>query len=318
VENNVVKRQTSVTALWDEVKRLEQLNIQSYKVDPETERKLQAAESAIREKYPDTFTNDDMESDVGLIVADTKHRIIAVTLNPNLIEKGLLTETMNSIRSLAGDVPVKFEVGKFTLTSCSGRESPCDPLWGGLRVRKEPAASGENGSTLSFRATHSTHGAGFVVAGHEADAVGNNIAQPTGTGNIVGQTKDMGNDGGFSCDCAFVKNTSTRGLENKIYAPEVGSTYPIASRVGSSSHVKGVFLNLSSVNGVKYGDIYAVTSTNVIINIATGGGDSGGPVYKPLTSGSANLYGMLRASTGGTQSVYVPWHYIKSSLSLTD
>jgi hypothetical protein len=124
--------------------------------------------------------------------------------------------------------------------------------------------------------------------------------------------------GGYTCDCAFVKNTSTRGLENKIYAPEVGSTYPIASRVGSSAQQKGVFLNISGVgSGVKYGDIYAVTNSAVVLNISVVGGDSGAPVCKPLVSGSADLYGMIYGSSG-SKPTYVPWHYIKSALNLTD
>ncbi len=318
IEKRIGEKKADNERLWKKVTELEQLNIKSYQLDPETEQKFVSAEQKLRDKY----LNKDSETYIGEngvedIHVNTKHRQIIVLLD---VSKELIGDNpasdvasiISEIKATVSDIDVKVEFGKVIDTACTTRTSTCNPSKGGVQIERQN--SGGSGSTMAFKATHGTWGNGFVVAGHEAVAVNNNILQPK-NGVVFGTVKVMGTS---SCDCAFVKLASGKSVDNTIWAPEVGSTYPIASRVGSSAHTVGTFLNLSGVgSGVKYGDISTVGSTWVRINISTVTGDSGAPLYKPLVSGSADLYGMAYASSGST-TFYVPWHHIKSNLSLTD
>lgn len=227
-------------------------------------------------------------------------------------------EPLAKIRSIIDDirntvdVDVKIEFGKLTEIACTSRTSTCNPSKGGVQIERQN--SGGTGSTMSFKATHPTYGAGFVIAGHEAVAVNNNILQPK-QGTVFGTVKIMG---GTYCDCAFVQLASGKTVDNTIWAPEVGSTYPIATRVPQSAQIPGTFLNLSGVaSGVKIGDIYDSGSNTARVNISTTYGDSGAPLYKPLVNGNADLYGEATLQSG-TKTIYEPWHYIKSDLGLTD
>lgn len=318
VEKRIVEKKADNKRLLEKVAELEQLNIKSYQLDPESKQKFVSAEQKLKDKYlnkdSETYVG---ENGVGDIYINAKQRQIVVLLD---ISKELLGDNpasevasiISEIKATVNDVDVKVEFGKVIDTACTTRTSTCNPSKGGVQIERQN--SGGSGSTMSFKATHGTHGNGFVVAGHEAVAVNNNIVQPK-NGVVFGTVKVMGTS---TCDCAFVKLATGKSVDNTIWAPEVGSTYPIASRVGSGAHVPGTFLNLSGVgSGVKYGDIVDGGSTWGRINISTVTGDSGAPLYKPLVSGSADLYGMTHASTGST-SLYEPWHHIKSNLSLTD
>ncbi|MGI0062787.1 MAG: hypothetical protein ACREBA_10085, partial [Nitrosotalea sp.] len=69
-----------------EIKRLETLNIKSYQVDPQTEKKLHDAETAIRERYDVNVNGMYSDNPVQLVYADFKHRTIMVMLDPNQVK----------------------------------------------------------------------------------------------------------------------------------------------------------------------------------------------------------------------------------------
>lgn len=319
IEQRISEKNTANEKLWKKVAQLEQLNIKSYQLDPETKSVFDKAEQNLIDKY----LNKNSPIYVGTngvqdISVNAKHREILVVLD---ISRELLSDSsvneiasiVSEIKSTVSDVDVKVEFGKLTDVSCTQRTSTCNPSKGGVQIERQN--SGGSGSTMAFKATHGTHGNGFVIAGHEGVAVNNNILQPK-SGTVFGTVKVMG---GSTCDCAFVKLASGKTVDNTIWAPEVGSTYPIATRVAQSAQQPGTFVNISGVgSGVKYGDIYSSGSDNVRVNIGVVTGDSGAPVYKPLASGSADLYGMIHKGISSTQSFYEPWHHIKSDMSLTD
>jgi hypothetical protein len=317
IEKLVNEKQDINQKLSKKVSELEQLNIKSYQLDPETREIFTNAAQKLQDKYLNKDSNVYVgENGVEDISIDSKQREVVVLLD--ISEKLLGSSSPDDIKSIVAeikdtvDVDVKIEFGKITETACTVRTSTCNPSKGGVQIERQN--SGGGGSTMSFKATHPTYGAGFVIAGHEAVAVNNNILQPK-QGTIFGTVKKMG---GSLCDCAFVKLASGKTVDNTIWAPEVGSTYPIATRVPQSAQIPGTFLNLSGVgSGVKYGDIYDSGLAFGRVNIITTGGDSGAPLYKPLVNGNADLYGEATASSG-TKTIYEPWHYIKSDLGLSD
>src|SRR5947209_2036464 len=96
-----------------EIKRLEALNIKSYQVDPQTEKKLHDAEKAIRERY--NVNADYMYSDnpVQLVYADFKLRTIVVMLDPNQVKgnpESFAAATFQSIEPTK-DIPVDIQYG---------------------------------------------------------------------------------------------------------------------------------------------------------------------------------------------------------------
>lgn len=318
---NVTLPNTKTTneRLWVKAAELEQLNIKSYQTDPETREIFVNAVQKLQDKYlnqdSDTYVGENGIEDISF---DSKQRqvIILLDISDKLLGDNPTDEISAIVSDIQGTVAVDVivEFGKLTeITShCPTRTSPCNPSKGGVQIERQN--SGGSGSTMSFKATHPTFGAGFVIAGHEAIAENNNILQPK-LGTVFGTVKKMGSS---TCDCAFVKLASGKTVDNTIWAPEVGSTYPIGTRVAQSAQIPGTILNLSGVgSGVKIGDIYDSGSTTGRVNISTITGDSGGPLYKPLVNGNADLYGEVTLQSG-TRTIYEPWHHIKSDLGLTD
>src|SRR3970040_2908414 len=60
-QDQVNKKRDKISTLWEEVYRLEKLNIESYKVDPETEQRLLSAQKEITDKY----LNDESPNYIG-------------------------------------------------------------------------------------------------------------------------------------------------------------------------------------------------------------------------------------------------------------
>src|SRR3989338_5317823 len=320
-QDQVNKKRDKISTLWEEVYRLEKLNIESYKVDPETEQRLLSAQKAITDKY----LNEESPNYIGknivtFVEADFKLQEILVVVDPEMIlqftSPNSFTSTIADVQVLAGDIPINVEYVKPTDVACTTRESDCDPLKGGIRIKRDGSTG--SGSTLGFKANNPTHGLGFVIAGHETLAVENKIRQPA-AGPISGTVKLRFYNP--AQDYAFVKCTDTcTAVDNTIWAPEVGSTYPIANRVPSSAQQPGIFLSKSGVGtGVTYGDISVIYPDGQIsIKLNSLGGDSGAAVYKPLVNGNADLYGMIIQRITQNLSLYEPWHKIKSDLGLTN
>ena len=297
---------------------IEQLNIRSYVLDKETQKIFDDAEKLLIDKYID----DDSEYYIGEngvvgITVNTKLRQITILVD---VERQLLGDTttntissfVDEIKASVTDVTVIVEFGKITDVSCTTRTSTCNTSKGGVQIERQN--SGGGGSTLSFSATHSTHGDGFVIAKHEAVAVDNTIVQPA-NGSSFGTVKTLG---AFNCDCAFVKLNNDASVDDSIWAPEAGSTYPINNRVDQNAHIPGTILVMSGVgSGVLIGDIIDSGSTWGKIGFAASGGDSGAPLFKPLANGKADVYGMV-TKVSGSVTLYEPWHTIDDQLSLTD
>jgi hypothetical protein len=317
IKQRIADLKVENSKFWEQIDQLEQLNIESYILDPATERKYILAEQKLLDKYmnPESSTYVG-KNGVQDITPDRKMREFFVLIDPSeMIQEGATTSEIQSfvddLKSTI-DIDVSVEFGKFIPTSCDDRDDACNPAKGGNQIQRSGVGSG---STLSYKATHGTWGNGFVIAGHEAYDEDETIVQPAG-GSTFGTVKVMG---GSFCDCAFVKLAAGKSVDNVIWAPEVGSTYDIDTRVDDDEHTAGKFLNLSGVaSGVDYGDIVYLTSNNGKINIGVSGGDSGGPLYKPLVSGDADLYGHVIGSAGTGKAYYESWEYTKNDLNLTD
>ena len=323
-ESELGKKLGDLKKLWREAENIRLLSIEAHKMDPGTRQLFLMAETHLAEKYldegsagyagknPVQFVGIDSQTEEMVVVMDTAPESLGARPYDSV------SGTIDDVRSSVTDgIPVKIKFGKLAPASC--RDSPCNPMMGGMHVRKEPAAPGEGGSTLSFRAVHPAHGEGFVIAGHEAGAVGNQIAQNVGTNNIVGIVKEVTL---MPCDCAFVKLTDTgRRIEDKIYAPDAGINYPMGAKLDASEQVEGDLVQISgSGSGTLIATLKSVPTNVGMLYVGATNGDSGAPVFQARPDGTASLYGMLTRLYGqdADMGFYAPWDTIQQYLDIRD
>lgn len=172
-----------ITDLYGELDRLEQLNVEAFKVDDATRQKLQAAEKVIDDQYVDeNSANYVGDNPVELAFAHTKNRNIVIILDPQEItEKKINIDSLkikiaNTIKSVIGeDIPIDIQFGQFHSLACTARDSTCRPLLGGVSVAKKNINSL---NTLGYKASKTGEGTGFVIAGHTAQNLNAVIIQP--------------------------------------------------------------------------------------------------------------------------------------------
>lgn len=323
-EIEVTQRQAKIADLWQEIDRLEKLNIESYNVDPETESKLYQAEKNLLEKY--VFTNS--ENYVGKnypivdISVNLKHKSIVILLDRDEIITSDMTVYSiqklmeENVREAIGEnLPIEVEYGKLTSIACNARTDACRPVIGGITVGVQSANSL---NTLSYKATKGTD-TGFVMAGHSAQGINKIIVQPHND-----STKRVGTVTAYcntlnTCDFAFVKADAGISVDPTIYKSS-GLTYTITGKTQDASQSVGTFVTKSGAGtAVTIGDITENSPNKFYnkVNIYIGGGDSGSPVF--TGSSNVNLYGeFYAAETSGTPQVqiarYYPWDYIQTKI----
>lgn len=308
-----------------EIKRLETLNIKSYQVDPQTEKKLRDAEKAIHDKYIGNNESPYSDNPVQVVYADFKHRTIVVTLDPNQVKGSpeslaakiigsngesitihLDAKTLQSVEP-TGDVPIDIKYGKTMPATCTSRTQICTPLVGGVSISNIAV---HTLNTIGYRAFLGQT-AGFVIAGHTATE-SNTIVQPYTSNNVIGTVQVKGP----ICDCAFVADSQQ--TQDNVFVNGV-MQYAISANVPSSQQPAGGFVYKSgAATGFTMGTITnnPPPGSNIrIVTMTSGGGDSGSPVIANLNGSTASLYGMVFGINGDTTQYYAE-DYINSQLNV--
>ena len=223
IEKQIQDKTKEVAELNKNGTEVQKLNIESYKLDSETQAIFDTAVKSIKGNYMDKYG-------VYSIDVENKYRKVLVFVDPDDFGNSNYAGGINAFVTELQDsvnVDVEVQVAKYIethSTGCSTEFNPCKPAKGGIQISHQSTTG--NGSTFGFKAYHPTHGYGFVIAGHEAVSVNTSIVQPKNGGSI-GTVKVMG---GGTCDCAFVKSTGGHTVYDQIWAPGVGSVYPVGVR----------------------------------------------------------------------------------------
>ncbi len=296
-----------ITAEMDEIERN---GIDSFKVDPQTEARLVAAEAFLHERYLDKESQTYVgKNDIVLVLADFQDERMYVLVGGtdytqkrgDLIADFLASET---------GVPVEVEFGEMTEISRKTRTSNFTPLIGGISV----ATAGKGldaDSTLGFKAVDRRGNTGFVIPSHVGVA-GDGIYQAAGSNRQVGTVTESHPRN--RCDCAFV--SSTTPVSDKIFK-NYRQSYTINDYAVQSDLVAGTMLKKSGIttgttSGTILRDWNGQGPLSVMMHVE--GGDGGSPVFKP-NGNNAELFGMLVAKYETFVAVE-PYPKIQSTLGL--
>ncbi|MDA8002995.1 MAG: S1 family peptidase, partial [Alphaproteobacteria bacterium] len=311
-KKTIQEKQMENIMLWNQAREIERLNIESYKLDIETQKIFDEAEEVIRHNFLGI-------NGVYDLFTEKKYRKIVVFIDPDdFASSDYMHGITNFIDDIKKSVGVDVEVNvsksiELHSTGCPRTTGPCQPARGGIQISHQDTSG--SGSTLGFKALHKNHGHGFIIAGHEAVAINTKIVQPR-NGDVIGVVKAISRG---VCDCAFVKSTGGHTMNDVIWV-DGRLIYPIVSR--SATHpVEGEVSFTSSVNGLKVGHIIATRNpygqhdSRVVMRGLAEEGDSGSPVFGIMSNGNAKIYGMV-SRMAGPYVVYSSYDYIKSELNL--
>lgn len=169
------------------------------------------------------------------------------------------------------------------------------------------------GNTLGFKALHKNYGYGFIIAKHEVPNGNEQVVQPKRSSDVVGITRAIGDR---LCDCAFVQFTGGHWMYDSIWAPDIGTTYPVQAR-NNSPTPSGTILVWDGLGSfAHYGQVVNERSDRGLIRGASSPGDSGSAMFKPQSNGNADVYGLTISRVGSSYTSYEPYHHIKSQLNL--
>lgn len=210
---------------------------------------------------------------------------------------------MEGLKKGITDVPIVFEYGG--VPKLDSRTSSWSPLIGGIQIETE-LPEGIADSTIGFAAQTSSGTKGYVVSGHAAPSIGDQIWQPTAgpTANKVGTVSKVG---GYNADASWVPNSNVVARiydtdtdvrkDVKSYAnnPQVGSTvYKSGISTGKTS---GTVLHyLSSTSHPTFGTL----SDQYTASYSSAAGDSGSPIYCTVTGG-VQIVGIHWGAAGSTR-----------------
>jgi len=306
IEKQLQDKKDKHEKFFDELAEIQLLNIESYKLDSETQKIFDDAKQALTDKYMN-------ENGVYDLFTENKYRKIVLFIDPIALEDQTQQEVDSLVSEIKNSVDVDVDVHISTpidthSTSCPSSTSACHPGKGGIQIAH--AGSG-GGSTLGFKAYHPTHGYGFIIAGHEAVSVGTQIVQPD-NGGTYGYVDVMGSG---TCDCAFV-DFSGHSMYDQIWAPDVGTVYPVGVR-NTAATPSGTFVMYDGIGSTtQLGTVIVEGSKYGYVSMAPSGGDSGSAIFQPQVDGTAKLYGMLTKQIS-TYGLYEPYDWIKADLGLT-
>lgn len=236
------------------------------------------------------------------------------------------------LRAIVGDVPMRIEFGHVQLLSCTGVNSPCNPMVGGNNVNPQ---SGGGSTTLGLMTTNTAGTQGFIMAAHGVASglpcsghIGDTIMQE---GNIAGKVWTNPSSNRHS-DSAFIQLWFQQTFTpNQIYRG-VNQVYTVTQKIASNPNQYQMPVYMQSINGFKSGNVVSSgsvisqssscgTLNYVAVNIGGQGGDSGAPIFSPPdANNNVSFYGIVVAQwTGDTQHVllYSPWESIQADLNVT-
>lgn len=220
------------------------------------------------------------------------------------------------------DLNVEIAYGTVALEewSCTSWGDDCDPLHGGLEIRK--GGSGTN-CTLGLPVEQGST-SGYLTAGHCYD-VDDEVHQPYDNWFEdwqIGTVQTGDSIYNADCDCAFIEDSNSRTNESKIWLSSGFSS----SITGTQVPTDGEILDISGAAGGNYdeevmdNDFYNVGLGNRILLEYTGngdGGDSGAPVYDISDHDLVGtISGVVQIPPGGANPYYivvVPWAEISDS-----
>ena len=215
---------------------------------------------------------------------------------------------------------VRYEItysGGMELWSCDSIDDDCDPLYGGLEVRK--GSSSDAFCTLGLPVKQgSTYG--YLSAGH-CYQVGNTVYQPYSSYKIGKVQSGDSMDDSYG-DMSFITKDNNRGQYSAVwlssystapirgnYLPSVGSDVDITGAKGGSYDEEVVSKNANLRNSQ---GVYTDYGVILLKNTGFGGpGDSGAPVYD---YSDRKIVGILNgASVDGNYLFVTPWSKIADS-----
>lgn len=174
--------------LAQEFQRLEQLNMDSYKVDSKTENKFYDTANVLYSKYLNatspTYAGD---NPVSLVTVDFQHKTLIVNFDPDQVSNQNFVADKTPARIIADmklvtDIPIKVGYEKTELIACSQRTGVCDPIAGGVQVADTTNITG-NG-TSGWKSTDTSGNVGFVTARHVSGGYGKTIEQPVNNRDV--------------------------------------------------------------------------------------------------------------------------------------
>jgi len=301
IQKMIKVKEKRISSLWDEIKELEQLNIESYEVEPNVKDAFDKAQNALEKKFQSSKTFPSNEP-VLQVIPDFQHGKIILWIDQDMAEsdKKLAGSIENQAKNIIKNnsnisLPVEIVETKIENSSCYSRTYECDPLIGGISVAKIDVNSL---NTIGYKAVRNGV-TGFVMAGHSAVNDGAEIVQAHNQNN-----NEVGIVTGFEysryCDCAFVDvDESERDVIDDIYRTST-TIYDIAATTNMSQMTVGQIVWKSGVgSGLTVGDIYGLwpNQGKFLVDGYSITGDSGSPVFA-VVNGNADLFGMLVHSSG--------------------
>lgn len=327
LKNLLAEKQGKIAELIKETDRIQEQSRALFKVDPETEKKMYAAEKILRDEYLNKDSSTYVgKNPVGDILVDLEHKQILIWVDSDKLLKqefgsNYVASMLSDMRKDVKDIPIKAQLAKFELIACNARTDPCSPRIGGISVAKQgdPASAS---STLAYRSKDSLGNVGFVLAGHAVLGPNVNVAQPGG-GSVVARVNSEYCKQANVCDFAFAKANAGITVDNTIFK-DPGTTYSIALRQTDNFQPVGTIVKKSGLTTfITTGTVTfnSPGSNHNTVQIHSDVGDSGSPVFRLVGTSGAELYGMMfnKVIVDGVEySQYYPQDYIKSRLGLTE
>jgi len=310
IEKRIMDKKEENDRLWKQLAEIERLNIESYILDDATQAIFDDALETLTDNYLNT-------NGVYDIFPENKYRKMVVAVDPDDFEnsgyEGSQEAFAAELNNAVGvNVETIFEKLVLTshATSCTSPTGPCNPGKGGISVSHQGSTG--NGNTVGFKALHQNYGYGFIIAKHEVPNGNEQVVQPKSSSNIIGVTQAIG---GSSCDCAFIQLSGGHSMVDSIWAPDLGSIYPVQSR-NTSFTPAGTILTWDGLGSTAHiGSLAYENDIGGKVSGTSSPGDSGSAVFKPQANGNADVYGITMGTFSG-YTFYEPYDHIKSQLGL--
>lgn len=217
------------------------------------------------------------------------------------------------------DVPLVFEYGEVPELNTRTSSWISRGLVGGIKVCTEKP-SGVVQSTLGFAAKTSSGTKGYVVAGHAAPSVGDQIWQPTAaSGNQAGKVTKVG---GRCADASWVQYSN---VVAKVYDADTDilkdvKSYSTNPQIGWSVFKSGISTGTTSGTISQYfSSVYHPTFGSLTgqytAKYSSAGGDSGSPIYRTVTGG-VQIVGIHWGSSS-SNGYFSPVRGVTSDLGVT-
>lgn len=317
--------------LAQEFQRLEQLNMDSYKVDPKTEKKFYNAVDVLYEQYLNTTSPTYIgDNPVSMITVDFQHKNLVVKFDPEQVADPKITYDKTPAKIIANirlvtDIPIDVGYEKVELIACTNRLGVCDPINGGVQVADTTNILG-NG-TSGWKSTDTSGNIGFVTARHVSGGFGKTIEQPVNNRNVGTVTfqcllPTSGPTIGDTCDYAFVDLFNGIGISNTNIFKSSSTSWIITNKVSDANQVVGTTVWKSGIGSSN--TMGTITDNNpskkyTLAQIFVTNMDSGSPIFRQpsVNSNNVDLYGLVYKK-GGSLAYYHPWDLVKSGLGLTE